>query len=99
MHSSLQPPVPNILFIAGDVSGDINAALLAREVLRRHPRWTLHALGGAQLRKVVATSNGGHLIGDTSGYGVIGFASALAILPKVLRLHRRLLHFIQRQHL
>jgi lipid-A-disaccharide synthase len=91
-HSSL-------LFIAGDVSGDINAARLAREVLRRHPDWTLHALGGTHLRDAVARSRGGRLIGDTSGYGVIGFASALAILPRVLRLHRRVLRFVRSHRL
>jgi lipid-A-disaccharide synthase len=84
----------SLLFIAGDVSGDIHAARLAREVSRRHPDWTLHALGGVHLREAIGQSPGARLLGDTSRYGVIGFSSAMAILPRVLRLHRRLLRFI-----
>jgi len=83
-----------LLFVAGDLSGDINTARLAREVLRRHPQWTLHALGGHHLRDAVAASPGAHFIGDTSGTGVIGFVSALAILPRVARLQKKLLRFL-----
>jgi len=83
-----------ILFVAGDVSGDIHSGLLAAEVLRRHPNATIHALGGPKLAEVVAQS-GGVLVGDTSEYGVIGLASALALVPRLLRVRRELMRFIE----
>ncbi len=61
-----------ILFLAGDVSGDIHTALLMREVAARHPDWQLFVAGGAQMQKV-AREKDGEVLGDTSHYGVIGF--------------------------
>ncbi len=84
------PKPQTLLLIAGDVSGDINLARLACEVGRRHPDWTLWAVGGPHLRAA-----GLKMLGDSSGYGVIGFASALSILPRVLRLRRRVLRFLR----
>lgn len=89
-HSSFNPHPSSLLFVAGDVSGDFHAALLAQELQRRHPDWKLWALGGARLK-----ASGAQMVGDTSGLGVIGFASALAILPRVLRLQKRLIHWIK----
>jgi lipid-A-disaccharide synthase len=80
----------NLLFSAGDLSGDIHSARLAREVLRRHPDWQIYALGGSHLREA-----GAHILRDTSGYGVIGFASALSLLPGIPRLRRQLVRFLQ----
>jgi lipid-A-disaccharide synthase len=79
-----------ILFIAGDVSGDVHCAMLAREVSRRHPSWQLHALGGPRLQ-----SAGCSLVGNTSGMGVIGFASALAAVPRALRLRQQVLAWLR----
>jgi lipid-A-disaccharide synthase len=93
------PAHRNLLFVAGDLSGDIHTARLAREVLRRHPQWTLHALGGLHLRDAIAASPVGEFIGDTSGTGVIGFVSALSILPRVARLHRATRDFLRAHHL
>src|SRR5438477_11004430 len=55
-----------ILFIAGDVSGDIYTGRLAEAVRTRHPDWTLHALGGRHLGSAIESSPGGCWIGDTS---------------------------------
>jgi lipid-A-disaccharide synthase len=82
-------PHPSLLILAGDVSGDAHCARLARELLRRHPDWTIHALGGPQLQAA-----GAQMLGDTSRLGVIGFASALAILPRVLQLRHRVLRLL-----
>jgi len=90
------PAHRTLLLVAGDLSGDINTARLAREISRRHPDWTLHALGGRHLREAVAESPGARFVGDSSGSGVIGFVSAMSILPRVKRLHRRALHFLEK---
>lgn len=79
-----------LLFCAGDLSGDYHCSLLARELLKRHPNWQLHALGGRNLRE-----SGVSLVGDTSELGVIGFASALAILPQTLKLRSQILKWLE----
>ena len=43
------PTQSSILLMAGDVSGDLNMARLARLLLERHPGWTLYAVGGPHL--------------------------------------------------
>ena len=88
-------PLKTLLVVAGDVSGDIHAARLAREVLARHPNRTLYVVGGAQLQALARESGRVEVIGDTIGYGVIGFASVLAILPRVLKLRRQTLRFMR----
>ena len=90
--SAFRLPPSSVLFIAGDVSGDIHSARLAREVLSRHSDWKIHALGGSHLQAA-----GADLVGDTSGCGVIGFVSALALLPRVLKLRAKVLSFLQTQ--
>ncbi|HEY0076416.1 MAG TPA: lipid-A-disaccharide synthase [Abditibacteriaceae bacterium] len=82
-----------ILFIAGDVSGDIHTSLLMREVASRHPEWKLVAVGGAQMQKA-AREAGGEVLGDTSTYGVIGFVPSLLLAPRLLKLWNRIQSWI-----
>lgn len=79
-----------LLFSAGDLSGNIHAARVARCLRARHPNWQLYALGDAHLEAA-----GARIIGDTSHLGVIGFASAMAVLPRSLLLRRKLDRFLQ----
>lgn len=81
-----------IFFCAGDVSGDEHSALVARQLLKSHPNWEIDAVGGRHLRQA-----GANIIGDSSNYGVIGFTSAMALLPKVLLLQRHVLHHLKSQ--
>lgn len=85
----MEPP-RNLLFSAGDLSGNIHAARVARCLLSRHPSWRLHALGDGHLEAA-----GARIIGDTSHLGVIGFASAMAVLPRSVLLRKRLEHFLK----
>ena len=82
--------MPRIFLSVGDLSGDVHCAALVRELLKRHPNWQVHALAGAQTRAA-----GAHIIGDTSGLGVIGFSSALAVVPRSLRLKKRALKWLE----
>ncbi|RYG74589.1 hypothetical protein EON80_02290 [bacterium] len=84
--------MPKLFFSAGDLSGDYHCSLLVRELLQRHPNWQIHALGGRNLR-----DSGAQLIGDTSELGVIGFASALAILPQTLKLRTASLKWLEKE--
>ncbi|HEX8464906.1 MAG TPA: hypothetical protein VF627_09850, partial [Abditibacterium sp.] len=74
---------------AGDLSGDFHSSLLARELLKRNSDWQITALGGPKIRE-----SGAQMLGDTSELSVIGFASALAILPQTLILYRRALQWL-----
>lgn len=70
-----------LLFVAGDVSGDVHCARLARLILQKYPDWKIYALGGPHLKAA-----GAQLLADTSGFGVIGFAAALSLIPRALQL-------------
>ncbi len=83
--------MPSLFLSAGDLSGDIHCALLARELLRRDPRRPIFALGGSHLREA-----GAQILGDTSGLGVIGFAPSLATLPRTLKLKRQTLQWLEK---
>ncbi len=79
------------LFLSvGDLSGDIHCAALVRELLKRHPDWQISALAGAATAAAGAT-----IIGDTGGLGVIGFSSALAVVPRSLRLKKRAFQWLE----
>jgi lipid-A-disaccharide synthase len=89
---------PSILFIAGDVSGDVHSAALAGLLLARDPRRSIHSLGGPRLREVVARSPGGKFLGDTSNCSAIGITSAVKIYFRCRRLRATLLRFLDSHH-
>ena len=80
----------NLLFVAGDVSGDVHCARLARLILQKYPACKITALGGPHLQGA-----GAHLLADTSGFGVIGFAAALSLVPRALRLQAQVLAWLE----
>jgi lipid-A-disaccharide synthase len=84
----------SILFIAGDASGDIYTARLARRLAERRPGWILHALGGRHLGAAIEGS-GGRWIGDTTHCSAIGLVSALAIYPRGKILSRKMRRFVR----
>ena len=86
----------SVLLIAGEVSGDLHTAQLARKLLERNPEWSLHALGGPNLRKAVADSPGSRFLGDTSNCSAIGILSASVIYFRCRELAKRVLNFLQK---
>jgi lipid-A-disaccharide synthase len=86
----------SVLLIAGEVSGDLHTALVARKLLERNPDWTLHALGGPNLRKAVADSPGSHFLGDTSNLSAIGIFSASLVYLRCRKLFYSALDFIRK---
>lgn len=87
----------SILFVAGDVSGDIHCAMLAHEVAARHPGWKIVVVGGAKLHEVAQNAENGRILGDTTGCGVIGVGPTLPLLPRVLKLRRTVENFVRRE--
>ncbi len=80
-----------LFLCVGDASGDEHCALLVRELLARHPDWEIAALAGPSCAEA-----GAHLIGSTQGLGVIGFTSALAVVPRSFRLKQAAFRWLDR---
>ena len=66
-----------ILFVAGEVSGDLHAAGVARALRARNAPFRFVAVGGDQLRAA-----GAELIAHIEGLAVMGFIEPLKRLPK-----------------
>lgn len=84
--------MPTILFVAGDLSGDCHAAMLARELAAQHPEYGLFAVGGDALKSCPGMT----MVGDTTGCGVMGLGPALQLVPRLKKLQRDILDFLAR---
>jgi lipid-A-disaccharide synthase len=76
--------VPTIFLSAGEPSGDLHGAALARALRRRIPGVRLVGLGGARM-----AAEGVELLAGLDELSVMGFAEVLKHLPFFLRLRRR----------
>jgi lipid-A-disaccharide synthase len=89
---------PFVFFSAGDLSGDMHAAYLARhlrdEWARRHPGSTIRfaAAGSGHLKAA-----GAEIWEDTTHWGVIGIFEGVKKLPKLLTAKRNLIRRIRRE--
>jgi lipid-A-disaccharide synthase len=77
--------VREVLFSAGETSGDLNAAPVAAALARLRPDLHLVGLGGSRMREA-----GVELIEDTVSRAVMGFAEIVRYLPQHLVRLRRL---------
>ncbi len=69
-----------LFLVAGEVSGDLHGAELAREIAALDPMVCLQGIGGRHM-----ASAGVSLIADSSDWGVIGWFEAARRLPPFLR--------------
>lgn len=76
---------PTILLSAGEPSGDLHGAAVARALLRRWPDAHLFGLGGPGM-----AAAGVELLADFHELAVMGFAEVATRIPFFLRLLRRL---------
>jgi lipid-A-disaccharide synthase len=77
--------VREILFVAGESSGDSHAAGVARELAARRAPYTLVGVGGDQMRAA-----GVELIEHTGRLAVMGFVEVLETIPRHLGLLQRI---------
>lgn len=75
---------PTILLSAGEASGDLHGAALARALRHRWPDARLYGLGGPLMEQA-----GVELLAHTDDLAVMGFAEVFRHLPYFLRLMRR----------
>ena len=74
-----------ILFVAGEVSGDLHAAAVARALTRAEAPYALTGVGGDAMRDA-----GVELIAHTASLAVMGFVAPIRHLPRFIRLRRAL---------
>jgi lipid-A-disaccharide synthase len=74
-----------VFFVAGEASGDLQAARLATALRRRDPRLVLSGIGGSAMRDAgVATDV------DIGELSVMGIAEVVGALARVRRIYRRI---------
>lgn len=71
------------MLLAGEASGDLHGAALARELRRRRPEAELFGIGGPRM-----TAEGVRLLFDPTGAAPIGILEAVRRLPRFLRWRR-----------
>lgn len=76
---------PTILLSAGEPSGDLHGAAVARELKRRWPSARMFGLGGPRMAE-----EGVELLADLRDLAVMGFAEVAGRLPFFFKLFRRL---------
>ena len=72
---------PKIWIVAGESSGDLYGANLARDLKRLAPESDIAGMGGARMR-----SAGVRLLVDSTELGVVGVIEVLGILFKIIRI-------------
>lgn len=72
-----------IAIVAGEASGDLHAAGVVRELLRRAPQLTVEGIGGDRMREA-----GVRLHVYSGELAVVGFAEVLVKLPALFRAYR-----------
>jgi len=77
--------VRDILFVAGEVSGDLHAAGVARELVARKAPFRLTGIGGDEMRAA-----GVELVEHVEQLAVMGFVEVLRHVPKHWALLREL---------
>lgn len=81
-----------ILFVAGEASGDLHAAGVAAAIRRREPNRPLAGIGGSRMRDVGVT-----LIEDVERMAVMGFVEVIRHIPRHWVLLRNLRQRLARQ--
>ena len=71
---------PAVFLVAGEISGDMQAADLAAALRRADPQLTLLGIGGARM-----ASSGVRILQDSTTWGVIGYVDPLLRLRTYLR--------------
>ena len=85
-------PHPTIFISAGEESGDLHGAALARALRERFPRARLVGLGGARMR-----AEGVRLLAGLDELAVMGLAEVVRHLPFFLRLRRLVFATLERE--
>jgi lipid-A-disaccharide synthase len=81
-----------VMIVAGEASGDMHGARLAREIMAIEPTARLFGMGGSRMR-----SAGVRLLYDPTRFSAVGFVEALKSVQILHRVLRRLVQVMERQ--
>ena len=79
-----------VLISAGEASGDLYGADLARHLRAKHPDVELLGIGSVRMQQA-----GVQLVADSRRWGAIGIIESLRVLPSVLRVFLRVKRIVQ----
>jgi lipid-A-disaccharide synthase len=87
-------PTGRILIVAGEASGDLHAANVVQELLRRAPHLTVEGIGGDRMRQA-----GVRLHAYAGDLAVVGLVEVVHKLPALLRAYRSMVRLLrERRH-
>jgi len=80
-----------LLIVAGEASGDLHGAHLARALYRRLPDAALYGVGGPLMRQA-----GVDVLHDVTEHAAVGFVEASAALPRLIAVYRSMVRRLKR---
>jgi lipid-A-disaccharide synthase len=86
------PTAPTVFIAAGEPSGDLHGAGLARALRARIPGVRILGMGGARMKE-----EGVELLAELDELSVMGFAEVVSRLPYFIRLTRRVHETLERE--
>lgn len=84
-------PAGTVLLVAGEASGDLIGAGLARALLRRRPGLRVLGAGGRQMQEA-----GVELVQDATRHATVGIVEAFRNASSYARLYRKLVSYLRR---
>ncbi len=82
----------HILFVTGELSGDLHAGMVAKNLKKIIPHLRITATGGPSLKKM-----GAHILADIKDLSVVGFAEVFKQYGKLKRIYNLVLGFIRQE--
>ncbi|MBN9229330.1 MAG: lipid-A-disaccharide synthase [Legionella sp. 40-6] len=82
----------HIVIVAGEESGDLHAAAMARHLQEKYPQVQISGIGGQHLKAA-----GVHLISDLAQYGVTGITEVLRHLLVIRKALKDIKHHLQHE--
>jgi lipid-A-disaccharide synthase len=83
-----------ILFIAGEVSGDLHGAALIKELKRMNPKLSFFGMGGSRME-----AEGMHIIEHINNMAFLGFAEVVKHLPHIRKVKRNILDVVKQENI
>jgi lipid-A-disaccharide synthase len=88
------PGENKILFVAGEVSGDIHGAVLIRELKQMNENISFYGIGGDRMK-----AEGIHLTEHMNNMAFLGFAEVIRHLPHIRRVRKNILDLVKRENI
>lgn len=90
---TITPLAKNILIVAGDISGDLHACSLMRELKQADPSVCLTAIGGKKMQQ-----EADHFLFDLASKGASGFIEPLKQMPLWMNLMKQIRQYMETQN-